>query len=137
MSETFIELDQEQKGFEPGAELTGKVRWRLEKQPRSVELRLFWFTRGKGTEDVGLVQALQFEQPHPEEQRSFRFTLPAAPYSFSGKLISLVWALELVTQPASAVARKEIVVGPGGKETELGQVGPAPRSLSGISVTFR
>jgi len=137
MSETRIEIDDERKAFEPGSELAGKVRWRMDKQPRWVELRLFWFTRGKGTEDVGLVQSLRFDQPQLEDQRPFRFTLPPAPYSFSGKLISLVWALELVTEPSSPVARQELVIGPGAREVELGSVGPVPRSLGGITVNIR
>jgi hypothetical protein len=60
--------------------------------------------------------------PLLEETRSFRFRLPEAPYSFSGKLISLVWALELVLEPSKEVTRREIIVAPGGQEVHLDSV---------------
>jgi hypothetical protein len=34
------------------------------------------------------------------DERTFSLTLPREPFSFSGKLISLVWALELIVEPA-------------------------------------
>ena len=90
MNELRINLEQNRTAFEPGEELTGIAGWRLESPPRTLELRLFWFTRGKGTEDVGVVATVRFDQPLSDETRPFRFRLPAAPYSFSGKLISLI-----------------------------------------------
>jgi len=42
--------------------------------------------------------------------------------SFSGKLISLVWALELVVLPKGASTRQEIKIGPGAKEVRLPDV---------------
>jgi hypothetical protein len=122
MSALFIELRPDRTAFEPGEELAGAVRWQLDTPPRAVELRLFWFTRGKGTEDAGVVETVRFDGPLPEEIRSFRFRLPAAPCSFSGKLISLIWALELVAEPSKEVARREIVVAPGGQEVRLDSV---------------
>ena len=122
MNEMRIEIDGGRNAFVPGEEISGKAIWRLEKPPRAVDLRLFWFTRGKGTEDGTVVEITPFEQPHSDESRSFRFTLPSAPYSFSGKLISVVWALELVATPSGALARLEIVVAPGGQEVHLGTV---------------
>ena len=62
-------------------------------------MRLFWYTRGKGTEDVGLVDTVAFPNPQTTDQRTFRFALPEAPYSFSGKLISIIWAIELILEP--------------------------------------
>ena len=69
------------------------------------------------------------EQPVREtvqgEQR-VKFTLPAAPYSFSGKLISLIWAVELVADDSDS-ARWEFVLGPDGAEILLDQPNDAPR----------
>jgi hypothetical protein len=45
--------------------------------------------------------------------------LPETPYSFSGRLISLLWALELVAPPSKTVGRQELVVAPGGQEVRL------------------
>ena len=119
MSELKIELADNRREFEPSGEASGRVSWRLDKPVRTLELRLFWFTRGKGTEDGGIVDCLKFEQPLPEESRTFRFQLPEVPYSFSGRLVSLVWALELVAYPSKEVARQELVLAPGGKEVHL------------------
>jgi len=119
MSELTISLNDERTSFEPREELTGTAGWHIEPPPRVLELRLFWFTRGKGTEDAGLIETVRFEQPLAEEKRSFNLRLPDAPYSFSGKLISLVWALELVAEPTKKVTRLEIVLAPAGQQVRL------------------
>ena len=117
-----IEIARQQTAFEPGEDLAGTVSWQFDSPPRGIELRLFWFTRGKGTEDVGVAQTLPFDRPAPEESRPFRLRLPDAPLSFSGKLISLVWALELVAAPSKEVARVELVAAPGKRELQLESV---------------
>ena len=119
MSDLKIELSEGRTAYAPGEELTGTVSWKLEKPPRAVELRLFWFTRGRGSEDAGVVERVRFDHPLPEEARPFRFRLPEAPCSFSGKLISLRWAVELVAEPSKAVGRQEITIAPGGEEVVL------------------
>jgi hypothetical protein len=129
-----IQLAGERLAFNPGEELAGSVNWSGEQGPRSLELRLFWFTRGKGIEDVGLIENLNFEQPLPQETRSFRLKLPQAPYSCLGTLVSVIWALELIAYPSKAVTRQEIMVGPGRKAVKLGTV--ATERVSGLSVRF-
>ena len=122
MSETNelkILLRDELRKFRPGEKVEGVAGWRLDKPPESVELRLFWFTRGKGTEDVSVVNQLRFDSPRLEEGRRFNFTLPTEPYSFSGQLISLIWALELVVEPGEHSTRVELVVSPTGEEILL------------------
>jgi hypothetical protein len=114
-----IDLGDDRSAFEPGEELAGTASWKLEAPPRTVELRLFWFTRGKGTEDAGVVETLRFDQPQLEDRRPFRLRLPDAPYSFSGRLVSLIWALELVAEPSNAVSRRELVMAPDGREVRL------------------
>ena len=119
MSELKILLRDERLNFRPGEMIEGVAGWRLGQPPRNVELRLFWFTRGKGTEDVGVVNQLTFSDPQLEEGRKFNFTLPPEPWSFSGQLVSLIWALELVVQPGNHSTRVEIVVSPSGREIQL------------------
>jgi hypothetical protein len=121
MNELKILLRDEQRNFHGGETVEGVAGWRLEKAPKSVEVRLFWFTRGKGTEDVGLVSQMRFDAPQKEEGRKFSFTLPAEPWSFSGQLVSLIWALELVAEPGGHTARVELVVSPTGQEILLHQ----------------
>ena len=98
MNELTLGTQGDRRGFLPGQEVAGGAAWRLDGIPREVEVCLFWFTRGKGTEDVVVVDTVRLDSPSREDRRDFRFTLPEGPYSFSGRLISLTWALELVTR---------------------------------------
>ena len=119
MSELKILLRDERLNFRPDETIEGVAGWRLDQPPKSVELRLLWFTRGKGTEDVGVVNSMNFPSPQIEEGRKFSFTLPQDPWSFSGQLISVIWALELVAQPGNHSTRLEIIVSPTGHEIQL------------------
>jgi hypothetical protein len=121
MNELKILLREERQSFRCGETVEGVAGWRLAKPPASVELRLFWYTRGKGTEDVGLVNRVRFDSPQQEEGRKFSFTLPPEPWSFSGQLVSLIWALEMVAEPGGHMARVELVVSPTGQEILLHQ----------------
>lgn len=107
---------QGQKAYQPGDIVSGGVWWSCNEPPKSVDVALLWFTRGKGTEDVAVVDRTIFENPQPDEGREFSFILPAGPYSSSGRLISIIWALELVLQPGGHSVRTEIVIAPNGKE---------------------
>lgn len=137
MTDLRIDLPDDRESFEPGEELAGDLKWSAEKSPQLLELRLFWFTRGKGTEDAGIVANLKFEQPLPRESRSFRLRLPEAPYSFSGSLISLAWALELIAYPSKEVIRREFTMGPGKQEVRLQTVSEPGTAHNWISVRTR
>jgi hypothetical protein len=102
----------------PGESVDFSALWALQKKPGSVVARLFWFTRGKGTEDVGVIATQTVPAPASAGEHVFRFTLPAAPCSFSGKLVSLLWAVELIA--GDEVARCEFVLAPHGREIVLG-----------------
>jgi hypothetical protein len=119
MPSLTIQLESDKTAFRPGDRVAGTVSWKLEDRPKQVELRLLWYTQGKGDEDAGLIETMTFAQPSPTDRRSFHFTLPAAPYSFSGSLISLIWALELSTQPGDQCKRREITMTPTGHEILL------------------
>lgn len=88
--------------------------------------RLFWYTRGKGTQDVVVVQEETFPAPGAQDERKFSFRLPAGPYSFSGRLISLLWAVEVVVQPGDESGRTEFTVSPTGDEIRIAPVEEAP-----------
>jgi hypothetical protein len=118
-----VRTDDGGTAFEPGAEVAGSAGWALDEAPGSLELRLFWYTAGKGTSDVEIVTHQPCEAVR-EGRATFRFRLPAEPYSFSGTLVSLTWGIELVAEPSGENARLEITVGPGGREVLLGTVAP-------------
>jgi hypothetical protein len=115
MTGLHIELADDRRAFTPGESLAGRVSWSVN-SATSAEVRLFWYTRGKGTEDVGLVDTIAFPNPQTTDQRTFGFALPEAPYSFSGKLISIIWAIELILEPGPSVERLDIVMSPSGRE---------------------
>jgi hypothetical protein len=121
MSALRIDIGGGQRICKPGETITGRVSWQVEAPPQSAELRLFWYTRGKGTQDVETVGSIVFETPQMNDDRTFSVTLPRQPYSFSGKLISLAWALELIVEPGSNVARQEFVMSASGAEVVLGE----------------
>jgi hypothetical protein len=122
MSELRIELASGRTGYRPGEPLSGRVAWRVGDQPNSAELRLFWYTSGKGTQDVGVVDTMMFASPRMDDHRDFTLPLPREPYSFSGTLISLIWAIELIVEPGGHVERREIVLSATGEEVVLGGV---------------
>lgn len=106
----------------PQDTVQGEATWWLDNTPRWVEVRLFWHTEGKGTTDVQVVQRQRFESPGAHETRPFSLTLPDCPYSFSGRLISLVWSVELVCSVAAEAApRVDLVMSPSGREIRIDQ----------------
>jgi hypothetical protein len=103
MAELQIHTELDNRSFVPGDRLRGHVEWtglpssnRPEKD--KAELRLFHYTSGKGTRDINIIDTRDFDAPASSARRDFEFNLPDGPPSFSGKLISLIWALELVIE---------------------------------------
>jgi hypothetical protein len=102
----------------PGEVIELSAEWSLDTPPQTLEARLFWFTRGKGTQDVSVVETQPVASLEASGKRRIKFKLPEAPYSFSGRLISLVWAVELVADDGASV-RWEFTLSPDGKEILL------------------
>ena len=116
MSNLELTFPQNETGFDPGAEFSVSVAWEFETPPESLEVRLVWNTTGKGDRDLKVVKVVRLDKPAAKEQRIVAIALPWGPYSFSGKLISLIWAVELVALPGKESLRKEIRVAPQGNE---------------------
>ena len=119
MSRLQVDTVGDQTEFEPGAEIDVYLEWELDTSPDVIELRTVWNTSGKGDTDVGVVATQRFDLPSPQESRQTTITLPIGPYSFSGKLISLMWGLELVALPGCESTRREITIAPGGREVAI------------------
>ncbi len=105
--------------YRPGEKIAGRIEWDLDRPALALELRLFWYTAGKGDMDVEVTSRLRVDRPGTVGQRDFEFTAPRTPHSFSGKLISIVWALEMVTEPAGEVERLELIISPTGSEVGI------------------
>lgn len=120
MAELAIALAE--KACRPGEELAGVVSWAGAEGVEWVEVRLIFFTRGKGTQDVQVAETVRIDTPGAAGDREFAFVLPNGPYSFSGSLISLTWAVEVLTNGGKEAAREEFVLSPTGQEVLLQKV---------------
>ena len=127
MTTMAVELDGGRSTFKPGERVEGQASWELAEPPRSLEVRLFWTTSGRGDEDQEIVAVEQVPSPAASGWTRFSFQLPAGPYSFSGRLVSLAWALEVVAPHEEMAASAPIVVGPEGREVRIdGEPAPEP-----------
>jgi hypothetical protein len=125
-----IDLDGDRRWYLPGETVVGRASWRLRESPDATELRLFWYTSGKGSEDVEIVASVRTEAVGSVGDRGFSLPLPLGPYSFSGSLITLAWALELLAPPTDEVKRVDLVVAPTPVEVRLVSLGREPRGSS-------
>jgi hypothetical protein len=119
-----IILDERRTAFRPGEDICGSAEWSLDLPPKSVAAHLCWFTRGKGTVDMEVVAEKPFEHATATGQGTFSFRAPDQPYSFSGQLISLIWAVELVVDPGEHCERLELTIGPDATEIVLTDTAP-------------
>jgi hypothetical protein len=123
MSRMNLELADGKTRYRPGGMLEGVAFWELDQAPRSLEVRLYWRTQGKGTVDLEIVRSVKFDGAGARDRRSFQIPLPPGPYSFSGKLVSVVWGVELVAEPKGDAANVEITMSPTGEEVRLDRAG--------------
>jgi hypothetical protein len=114
-----LTLEHGQSSFEPGGRLAGVASWFAASAPSRLELQLSWTAQGWGGRDLKIVETLTFSEPRPAERRPFILRLPPLPYSFRGTLMSISWALELVSWPGDEKVRVELTVAPGRREIHL------------------
>jgi hypothetical protein len=119
MNTLNIEIAGNITSFHPRDEITGQIAWSLEQRPRVMELRLFWYSQGRGLVSSKIVETMRLESPPQNDRRVFRFKLPDSPYSFAGKLLELNWALELYVEPTGQVQRAEFHLSPTGSPVKL------------------
>jgi hypothetical protein len=107
--------------FKPGELIEGRASWHFEpgEEVEAIEVRLFWYTTGKGTQDVEVLRTFRSDAPDTSGHRDFSIRAPEGPYSFSGKLITLSWALELVTLPGGRTERLDLRIGPQPVEVDV------------------
>jgi hypothetical protein len=122
MDSARVLLDEGRRAFRPGQGLSGRAFWDLDAAPEAVVVRLCWRTSGRGTTDLQIVDEIRWPAPPARDQRSFRFTLPEQPFSFSGQLISLTWTVEVVAEPSDTAAHEDFVMAPAEREVRLGAV---------------
>jgi len=119
MTKLKLELADHEPHYAPGETLHGLAGWESDEPLRSVELRLLWYTEGKGTRDVHVADRRVWDSPGAIDAPLFSFDLPPGPFSFSGTLITLQWAVELVAEPGSVTERLTFTMGPGLGEIQI------------------
>lgn len=113
-----IHVDGGRRACAPGDRIRGTLQWMADAGPGAIELRLLWYTQGRGDRDAGVAERLRVDAPPAVGSSAFDFTAPSGPYSCSGRLVSICWALEAVTGEGD-VARVELVIAPHGREVLL------------------
>jgi hypothetical protein len=121
----MIEFAAGRTAYKPGDTVAGHASWQVA-HAKSVEVRFFWYTSGTGTPAVQIIAATKLDHPRPNGQTPFKYQLPESPYSFSGRLIRLAWAVELVIEPGNLSTRAEFVMAPGERETLLDSLPKKP-----------
>jgi hypothetical protein len=132
-----IEFEDNKHAFRPGDQINGRVEWTVDEIPTRAAVCLCWSTRGKGSEDSEIVSEHVLENPRSNDSRPFSFLAPDHPYSFSGQLISLIWAVELDLEPGDLCDRAEITIGPDGREVELPGTVPEEKAAEVPTVPVR
>lgn len=118
-----ITIQLETTDFTPGGTVTGKIIWATGPTNNTLELRLFWFTEGRGTQDIEVVDELSYDSSSRHQgEEDFVLHLPDTPLSFSGQLVSLQWAVEAVAIQQGISERVDITVSLTGKEAILSSV---------------
>lgn len=113
----FIDLATTE--LQPGQQFSGKILWALAKAPKEVQLTLGWSTEGRGSTDHKIEAELSWTTEATSGEEPFEFTLPPAPYSFDGQLISLMWELKLSVLKGKAEHQLPITVSPHGSAIAL------------------
>lgn len=119
MTRSSLSTADGRRAFEPGEKIELVAEWACDRQVERAEIRLVWFTRGKGDTDSALVERVRLDAPRQTDTRSVELQLPEAPYSFSGNLVSLVWAVRLELFGAAKPKQIQIVIAPLAREVVL------------------
>jgi len=126
MSELSIEIDGGLYSYCPGETLKGRAWWNVDGAPQAVEVRLFWFTTGVTLSQAGIVKRIIVDRPSARSSKEFQFVIPDAPWSFTGRFVSVNWAVEVVLLPSRKNARQFITVSPDRKQIFLAVPEMAP-----------
>lgn len=136
MSTLDVQLADSFTAFEPGMPIAGTVSWDAFPGKGTLEVNLVWHTEGRGDKDAGVADTKEFSIERRSGTQEFQFIAPQEPYSFSGRLISLLWEVEAILHEGegggrlqfllgatdSVVAQAPLLIAPRGKEIELRSV---------------
>ena len=119
MSTLTLETADNRTTFHPGETLELIATWELDTPPEALELRLTWYTLGKGDSDYCIVEKVAIESPVAAGTHNASIALPHGPYSYSGKLVSIAWSVALVVLPSEDSTNLDLTIGPNRSEVVL------------------
>ena len=102
-------------GFAPAAIAAFDISWNLPAAPAHFDVRMVWETKGKGDTDTGIGREQRFSATEASGSHRLEVFTPEEPYSYAGKLISILWRLEVKAVPIGTEARFDFVLGPNGQ----------------------
>lgn len=110
-----IRLLEERACWRPGETVRAEVRWEAAGPPEGVEVRLLWETRGRGDREEGVAATVRVSVPAAAGAERVELALPAAPWSYAGRLLQIAWLVDAVLWPSGEQARAELVLSPIGR----------------------
>lgn len=90
-----IVLGNQEGRFAPKARVDGNASWELERAPAWLELRLVWHTEGKGSTEAMVIGRQRLADVGARGQRSFAFELAEMPYTYHGRIVSILWSVDM------------------------------------------
>lgn len=133
----MIEVQLSKLNYQPGESIEGKFVWKQIGKGIRFDIRLIWFTEGKGTRDHQTINQQLIEPKEVDGSKSFRFVAPTWPHSFSGQFISLRWAIEAVELPSEEATTVILVIAPEGQEIVLPRIDEAAKFTKPIEGLLR
>lgn len=107
-----VELDNSKSHFSPGESISGTAKWNLSGECGDAEVHLLWYTEGKGTRDADILESLTKPNSSNVGELKFHWKLPHSPYSYSGKLLSILWKVELIIDGVDEIGEASFTLTP-------------------------
>lgn len=101
----------------PSSALTVEVRWAQPAPPGRITARFTWRTEGKGDSDTGEGTSASVAAPTASGHAELRIVAPDGPLTFHGRLLSVLWTLELTG--GGETLELPVVVAPDGTPRKL------------------
>ena len=103
----------------PGDRITVQVDWDHVARSTAIDVRLCWLLATPAQQRV-IVNARESEPyPFTRGSRAFTFTLPQTPCTIHGRLMRILWLVEVVLLPTRHCVRLGFVVSPDGEAVVL------------------
>jgi len=122
MDKISIKLKDGKISYHPGEKISGELEWDLTQEVQDIAINIFWYSEGMGEQDSEISETEIIKSPIKSDKQSFEMELPMAPYTYSGNITSLKWAIEATTLEDKVKDIKEFSMTPGNKEIVLPEI---------------